>query len=252
VALDLDDFRAYYRFLRFDPAGAAEIEDAAEAITTHETYFFRESYQLQAFREELLPELYQTRHHARRLAIWSAGCSTGEEAYTLAILLLEAGIPQGWDVRVFGSDLSRRVIAHARRGVYGHWSFRTCPDRYRGTYFTSEGEGFAVSSEVRALCHFGQLNLVDTARLALVGRLDVVFCRNVLIYLDPTARHAVVEQFYRRLLPAGYLLLGHSESLLGTTTSFEPIMLSTDLVYRRAPGPLPASLPPTRSHRGQP
>jgi chemotaxis protein methyltransferase CheR len=236
VALGLPDFRAYYRWLRFDPAGAAEIEDAAEAITTHETYFLREEYQLEAFRTEILPELYRTRSAARRLAIWSAGCSTGEEAYTLAMLLLEAGIPAGWDVRIYGSDLSRRVISHARRGIYGPSSFRACPEHFRKAYFTPVPEGMAVSNEVRALCNFGQLNLVDAARVALIGRIDVIFCRNVLIYLDPSARRSVIEQFHRRLSPGGYLLLGHSESLLGTTTAFEPVMLSTDLVYRRAGG----------------
>lgn len=233
--LSLSDFRAYYRYLRFDPAGPQEIEDAAESITTHETYFFREEYQLRAFRDEVLGALYDARRGARRLAVWSAGCSTGEEPYTLAMLLLEAGIPRGWDVRIFGSDLSRRVIAHARRGIYGPSSFRACPDRYRSQYFrpTSDGQ-HEVSREVRALCHFGQLNLVDAARVALIGKLDVIFCRNVLIYLEPTARRAVVDQFYRRLSPGGVLLLGHSESLLSMTTAFEPVVLSSDLVYRRS------------------
>src|SRR5258708_5296028 len=92
LPLGLEDFRTYYRFLRLDSAGPTEIEDAAEAITTHETYFFREDYQLTAFRDEVLPQLYDIREDSRRLAIWSAGCSTGEEAYTLAMLLLEAGI----------------------------------------------------------------------------------------------------------------------------------------------------------------
>jgi chemotaxis protein methyltransferase CheR len=244
VALGIADFRLYYRYLRFDPSGATEIEDAAEAITTHETYFLREEYQLNAFRTEILPQLYESRSTSRRLAIWSAGCSTGEEAYTLAMLLLDAGIPRGWDVRIFGSDLSRRVISHARRGTYGTSSFRACPERFRRAYFTPTSDGMSITSEVRSLCHFVQLNLIDAARVALIGRIDVVFCRNVLIYLEPSARRSVIEQFYRRLLPGGYLLLGHSESLLGTTTSFEPVMLSTDLVYRRSTGSMDLSLPP--------
>jgi chemotaxis protein methyltransferase CheR len=232
--LGISDFRGYYRYLRFDPAGPQEIEDAAESITTHETYFFREDYQLRAFRDELLTGLYDARRGARRIAIWSAGCSTGEEPYTLAMLLLEAGIPRGWDVRIFGSDLSRRVIAHARRGVYGPSSFRACPDRYRQQFFRPGPDGgYEVSREVRALCHFGQLNLVDAARVALIGKLDVIFCRNVLIYLEPSAKRAVVDQFYRRLSPGGVLLLGHSESLLSMTTAFEPVVLSSDLVYKR-------------------
>jgi chemotaxis protein methyltransferase CheR len=233
--LGIADFRGYYRFLRFDPAGLQEIEDAAESITTHETYFFREDYKLRAFRDEVLTELYRSRSTSRRIGIWSAGCSTGEEPYTLAMLLLEAGIPSGWDVRIFGSDLSRRVISHARRGVYGSSSFRACPERYRQAYFRPTPDGaYEISREVRALCHFGQLNLVDASRVSLIGKLDVIFCRNVLIYLDPTARRAVVEQFYKRLSPGGVLLLGHSESLLSMTTAFEPLVLSSDLVYRRA------------------
>jgi chemotaxis protein methyltransferase CheR len=232
--LGIADFRSYYRFLRFDPAGVQELEDAAESITTHETYFFREDYKLRAFRDEVLSELFQSRRASRRIGIWSAGCSTGEEPYTLAMLLLEAGIPAGWEVRIFGSDLSRRVISYARRGQYGPSSFRACPERYRQQYFrpTSDG-GYEISREVRALCHFGQLNLVDASRVALIGKLDVIFCRNVLIYLEPTARRAVVDQFYKRLSPGGVLLLGHSESLLAMTTAFEPLVLSSDLVYRR-------------------
>src|SRR5262249_44676171 len=116
-------------------------------------------------------------------------------------------------------------------------------EHYKRTYFQPEESGFAVSSEVRALCHFGQLNLVDAARVALIGRLDAIFCRNVLIYLDPSARRAVIDQFHRRLSPGGYLRLGHSESLLGTTTAFEPHMLSSDLVYRRANVGLPTPTP---------
>jgi len=241
--LGLSDFRSYYRYLRFDPSGPQEIEDAAEAITTHETYFFREEYQLRAFRDEVLPGLYDGRKTQRRIAIWSAGCSTGEEPYTLAMMLLDAGIPKGWDVRIFGSDLSRRVIAHARKGVYGPSSFRACPERFRQRYFRPAADGcLEVAREVRALCHFGQLNLVDASRVSLIGRLDAIFCRNVLIYLEPSAKRAVVDQFYRRLSPGGVLLLGHSESLLSMTTAFEPVVLSSDLVYRR-PAQCTESLP---------
>ncbi len=252
MVLNLSDFRAYYRHLRFDPSGPAEIEDAAEAITTHETYFFREEYQLKSFRDELLPQIYASRARGR-LAIWSAGCSTGEEPYTLAMMLLDEGIPAGWDVRIFGSDLSRRVISHARRGVYGPSSFRACPERFRTKYFEQTPDGLGVTREVRSLCHFGQLNLVDAARVALIGKIDVIFCRNVLIYLEPSARRAVIEQFYRRLSPGGYLLLGHSESLLSTTTSFEPVMLRSDLVYRRSPASADsfANLPAVGSSSGQ-
>mgnify|MGYP001559669527 CR=1 FL=1 len=128
-ALGLGGFGEYYRFLRYDPGRKAEYEEIVERVTTNETYFFRESYQLDAFRDEILPELAQRRHAgARRLTVWSAGCASGEEAYTVAILVLESGHFAPSEVRIFGNDISRRVLAQARKGIYGRSSFRQTDD----------------------------------------------------------------------------------------------------------------------------
>ena len=239
-ALSLSDFAAYYRYLRYDRNGADEMERAVEILTTNETYFFREDYQLRAFVGEVLPSLANDRalREQRRLTIWSAGCSTGEEAYTLAMLIDDSGLFADWDVRIIGSDISRRVIERAREGIYGPSSFRAMPPQYLH-YFEEASRGRQVNARVRAMCHFGHLNLLDVDRAAVVGRVHTVFCRNVLIYFDEESRRRVIESFYERLLPGGTLLLGHSESLLNLSTRFELLHLSTDMVYRRPSASLP-------------
>ena len=232
--LGLTDFTQYYHHLRYHPNAKAEIEAAVDALVTNETYFFREEYQLRAFKDELLPELRErlAREGRTSLTIWSAGCSTGEEVYTLAILIAESGLFDGWDVRIFGNDISRRVLASARRATYGHSSFRATPPAYE-PYFEEVSGGRQVVAHIRAMCHFGHLNLLDRDRSALIGRADAIFCRNVMIYFDERARRSVIDTFYERLYPGGYLLLGHSESLLNSTTAFELVHLTTDMVYRR-------------------
>jgi chemotaxis protein methyltransferase CheR len=236
----LASYGDYYQLLKYSPLAHDEWEEASELLTTHETYFFREDYQLRAFKNELLPMLAERNKQRRRLQVWSAGCSTGEEAYTIAMLVLESGLFDGWEVRVYGSDLSKKCIAAARRGVYGPTSFRTTNDDAKRTWFTSTGkpdpavaESLGVSPAVRALCHFGQMNLLDEERTHLVGRCDVIFCRNVLIYFDSPSRKRVIEMFHERLVNGGVLLLGHAESLLNVSTAFELLHLKEDLVYRK-------------------
>ncbi len=232
-ALGLKSFREYYHYLRYDPAGEAELEELVERFASHETYFFREGYQLEAFAEEILPELHERLQARRRLGVWSAGCSTGEEAYTLAMLLLEDGRFSGWNTRVFGSDISRKVLTTARTAVYGQASFRTTEPSLRRKYFTELDGKYRLRDEVRNLCSFGQLNLLSSERYRVLGPMDVIFCRNVLMYLSHEARHRVVEAFYDLLAPGGWLLLGHSESLLNVTTRFDLANLDKDLVYRK-------------------
>jgi chemotaxis protein methyltransferase CheR len=239
-ALGLGDFTEYYHYLRYGPSSSSELEDAIEALVTNETYFFREEYQLRAFSRDVLPDL-QARAAAqgrKRLVVWSAGCSTGEEVYTLAILLLSSGLFDGWDLRVFGNDISKRVLGFARRAVYPPHSFRAMPPAY-DEYFVHDPEGRRVHPRVRALCQFGHLNLLDRDRASIVGRVDAIFCRNVLIYLDADSRKRVIETFYERLHPGGYLMLGHSESLLSVSTAFELAHLSSDMVYRKPLDPAP-------------
>jgi len=229
-------FADYYQYLRFNPRAASEWDEAIDLLTTNETYFFREDYQLRSFAAEVLPMLHAQGQARRRLSLWSAGCSTGEEAYTIAMLVLQSGLFDGWDVKVFGSDISKRCIATARRAVYGSSSFRSTPPDAKRAFFIERSDGFHVADRVRALCHFGSINLLDEERTRLLGRMDAIFCRNVLIYFDPHARKRTIDMFHERLYLGGVLLLGHSESLLNVTTAFELLHLREDLVYRKPHG----------------
>jgi len=242
-SLDLNDFAEYYHYLRYHPDARAEIERAVDVLTTNETYLFREEYQLRAFQREVLPMLHKRGGSSRRLSIWSAGCSTGEEVYTLAILIKESHLFEGWDVRVIGNDISRRVLTQARRGTYGPSSFRSMPEQY-ARYFIETPEGRTVRPEIRAMCSFAHMNLLDAGRYSVVGSVDAIFCRNVLIYFDTASRRKVIEGFYERLHPGGFLFLGHSESLLNVSTAFELVHLSSDLVYQKV---VPGHRPPSRT-----
>jgi chemotaxis protein methyltransferase CheR len=233
-ALGLADFVEYLRHLRAanPEQRRAELEEIVDRVTTNETYFFREAYQLTAFRDEILPALHQDRPRGRRLTVWSAGCSSGEEAYTIAILILETALFGDWDVRVFGSDISRRVLAMARRGQYGRASFRASEDRLVRRYFREVDGRQQVRDEVRRLVSFGHINLLDGAAM-LASEVDIIFCRNVIIYLSDEARRRVIDHLHRKLTHGGYLLLGHSESLMQITTAFELVHLKSDMVYRK-------------------
>jgi chemotaxis protein methyltransferase CheR len=234
-ALALVDYAEYYRYLVSSDPGArkAELEEIVDRVTTNETYFFRESYQLDAFRDEILPEIAKGRPRGKRLSVWSAGCSSGEEAYTIAILVLETGLFNDWDVRVFGNDISRKCLHTARKAQYGRSSFRATDERLLRRYFREVDGKHQVRDEVRALCSFGQINLMDEAMMRLVGDVDVIFCRNVLIYFDTVARRRVIGTLHKKLVTGGYLLLGHSESLINLTTAFDLVHLKNDMVYRK-------------------
>ena len=232
LSLGLTSFSDYCRLLRSPEKNRAEIDEAIDLVTVNETYFFRAPQQLLALQTELFPVLAAEpgRHTIR---MWSAGCSTGEEAYSLAIASLDSDLPSNIEVRVLGTDVSRRCINFARRGVYGRSAFRATPRETVLRHFIPEGDEHRVSESLRDRTSFAHMNLLDGARASMIGRMDVIFCRNVFIYLDEPARHRAVDVFYERLAPGGFLLLGHSESLLHMTTRFEHCHLRDELVYRK-------------------
>jgi chemotaxis protein methyltransferase CheR len=231
--LRLASFSAYHRFLRYDISRRVELESAIEALTTNETYFFREPLQLRAFSLELLPRIAKQNASSKRLRIWSAGCSTGEEAYSIAMLLQESGLFTGWDLEVWGTDISKRVLAHARKAEYGPGALRVATGEQLQRYFEPAGVRMRVRDSVRELVSFGHLNLLDPEMAALVPPMDVIFCRNVMIYFDVPARRRVLSLFHAKLTDGGYLLLGHSENLIALSADFELVHLKSDLVYRR-------------------
>ncbi len=232
--LNLNDFKDYYRFLLYDSKREEELSAIMDILTVNETYFFREPNLLKAFSEEILPEIRERNQNTRRLRIWSGGCSTGEEPYTIAMLILEDGRFLGWDIQIIGSDISQRVLQVARKGIYGRNSFRQTDEYYIKKYFRQEAEGlWRIKDSVKELVNFGYLNLLDPIRTKLIETMDVIFCRNVLIYFDMESRKKVIDMFYNKLRNGGYLLLGHAESLLNITTSFTMRHLKNDVVYQK-------------------
>jgi chemotaxis protein methyltransferase CheR len=228
----LHGFEAYHRFLRLDPRGPPELLDAAELMTTNETYFYREPDQLRAFEQGVLPALQRERAGERRLRLLSAGCATGEEVYTLAALLLGSGRFEGWKLEVHGVDLSRRCLARGLAGAYGDHAFRSPEGKALRRWFHLQEGRWVVDEALRRLVHFGAANLLDGEGLP-PPAFDVILCRNVLLYFDAPARRRVLRHLHDRLGDGGWLLLGHAETLLQLSADFELVHLDRELVFRR-------------------
>jgi chemotaxis protein methyltransferase CheR len=231
----LRSFEEYYHFLRYDRKREEELAVLVDNLTTNETYFFRESPQLRAFSEEILPELREVLADRKVIRIWSAGCSTGEEPYTIAILLLESGDWwRDWQVEILGSDINQRVLHTARKGVYKKSAHRVTSPEMLAKYFIEEEKGnYRIADRVRELVSFSYLNLLDPYKTSLITNMDVIFCRNVIIYFDKEAKKKVIESFYEKLRKGGYLLLGHSESLINISNAFALRTLKNDMVYQK-------------------
>jgi len=234
--LRIPTFKEYLNLVMNLPAGKQEIWEAINILTTNETYFFREKFQLKAFSEEILPRIHseKVRNGTRTLRVLSAGCSSGEEPYTLTMLIDESGLFIGWDVLILGGDISEQVLDKAREGVYRSGAFRSSPPEYIRRYFVEEkNETWRISDRVRRLVEFRLINFFDPYEIETIGQFDVIFCRNVIIYFDLMAKRKVIESLYNSLLPGGYLLLGHSESLVNISARFDLVHLKNDMVYRK-------------------
>ena len=193
-------------------------KDVIEAMTINETYFFRDKTPFDQFRNIILPALIATRQKDRRLRIWSAAASSGQEAYSLAMILDEhAAKMPGWKIEIVGTDLSDQVLEKARKGIYSQFEVqRGLPTPMLLRHFTQIGESWQISEAMRSKVTFRQLNLLSD--FTSLGRFDVIFCRNVLIYFDATLKADILARMTRILAPDGFLTLGASESLIGLKT----------------------------------
>ncbi|HET6612955.1 MAG TPA: protein-glutamate O-methyltransferase CheR [Kofleriaceae bacterium] len=233
-----DNFDDYVRRLKVG-AWPAELDEVIDRVTNHETYFFREAYNLRAFSDEVLPRVVRriesdATRRAPRLTLWSAGCATGEEAYTIAMLVRERGLDRRIQGRVIGTDVSPAALRVARRGIYREPSFRGVDSRRVAAYFRAAAGGEReVVPEIKEMVSFSRASLMDADAHALFGDIDVAFCRNVLIYFDAESRTRAVRLLYDRLAPGGYLLLGHSETLVARASGFEVVAFRNDTVYRK-------------------
>lgn len=233
--LKTHSLREYFERLTAQPSRQAELVALLNEITIGETCFFRNQPQLDALRRILIPKVLGAKSKLpfQHLRIWSAGCSTGEEPYTLSMLMLEeaSGHLKGWTVEILATDLNERSLAHARNAIYGSYSTRNLAPYYRYKYFTPVGDDLQVQPAVRNSVTFSRLNLSDDSRTALMKSMDIIFCCNVLIYFDFASKKRVIQHFYNSLLPHGYLFLGHSESLYGVSDEFRLVHLPGATAY---------------------
>ncbi len=234
--LGLNSFSEYYYFLKYDPEKNKELERLYSVITTNETSFFRNEPQLKVFQNIILPEVIEKKKKVRKIRIWSAGCSTGEEPYTISIILHEVlkNEISSWDIKITGNDISKDVLLAAKRGIYGEYSLRTTPPIIKQKYFDKIGTGkYKIKDHVKKYVVFKQINLIDKFQVKLIDRSQVVFCRNVIIYFDDEAKKKVINLIYDNLEDGGYLFLGHSESLHNLSRSFIPKYYPGSIVYKK-------------------
>jgi chemotaxis protein methyltransferase CheR len=238
------NLREYLECLTVKPARQTELVALLNEITIGETCFFRNQPQLDALRQIVIPKVLEaSKVPLRRLRIWSAGCSTGEEPYTLSMMMLDESHSRlkDWTVEILATDLNERSLAHAKAGIYGTYSTRNLTPHYRQKYFAPApaADQLQVQPDVRPSISFSRLNLSDDARMTFMKGLDVIFCCNVLIYFDLASKRRVIQHFYNNLLPHGYLFLGHSESLYGVTDNFRLVHLPGATAYVKADRPQP-------------
>ncbi len=232
--LDMKGVRDYFYHVKYD-ISQKEFNRLMVLMTTNETSFFRNEPQLVCFSDEVLPLIIDRKMKSRgskTLKIWSAGCSTGEEPYTLAILILERLVSlTGWNVEIIANDISEDVLLRARTGEYSGVTMRNVPPDILGRYFAKSGDTHTVKPEVKSLVKFSQINLNEPRMLSLMNNMDVIFCRNVMIYFSDDVKKQVVRGFFNALKPGGYFYIGHSETLHGISKAFKLIYFKNALVY---------------------
>jgi chemotaxis protein methyltransferase CheR len=210
-----------------------EYEALLEGLLTQETSFFRYPSVYEAFEKRVLPELHVKKFwkNPRTLRIWSAGCSTGEEPYSIAITIADSlSFSDSWNVEILATDVGRLALKHAERGVYVGRSLASVSPERLGSHFTKVSGGHQVKPRLRKFVSFAQMNL---ASAVYVGRMDMIFCMNVMIYFSEERRRALVQRFYDTLEPGGYLFLGHSESISKMPVKFQAIVLNDCILYRK-------------------
>ncbi|TEU15037.1 MAG: protein-glutamate O-methyltransferase CheR [Anaerolineales bacterium] len=244
----IHSYSEYYHFVRFNPQGGKEWEELLELLVIGETGFFRHEPSFRAL-AEILPHLL-LRNQERgnnTLRMWSAGCSTGQEAYSLAMLFLETvRFPELWQVEIMATDISRRAVEKARKGLYKPFEIRYMPEHFRDKYLTVEEEAgatastlssrsttrYRVAKRVRAMVHFGYLNLSDPTSCWVTAQ-DVIFCQNVLIYFKSESRVETARHLCQRLYPGGYLFLAPAEVIGLKLPGVQLVHFEDSLVYKR-------------------
>lgn len=232
---DLDE---YYHLLQDPRAGGLELDRLINALTVGETYFFRDAGQFDALYNHVLPQIVERRRPVRTLRLWSAGCASGEEPYSLAIMLREL-LPDvdEWSITILGSDINAEALDRARKATYGEWAFREeRARRWRPRYFRRQGDRWLLASEVQRMVTFNNMNLAGGDYPAFETNttlMDVILCRNVTIYFGPEATRRVVAQLHDALVDGGWLVVGHAEPSPTTHQSFQAHPFPHAMLYQR-------------------
>ncbi|CAN2047592.1 chemotaxis protein methyltransferase CheR [Candidatus Magnetomoraceae bacterium gMMP-1] len=232
---NIDNVKDYYYYIKYDPNGEFELDSLIEEMTINETYFFREKEQLDDFNNEIIPILMEKKKLAQPVKIWSAGCSTGEEPYTLAILLKENPlIISPSNINIMASDINKTALHAAREGVYDDYSLRFLPLGYKDKFFDqTESNKYAVKESVKQSVKFARTNLMDSFATSRIRDMDCVFCRNVIIYFDDHDKAKCIEHLYKSLRSGGYLFPGHSENLSRVSDLFNVVRLKNTVIYQK-------------------
>ncbi|MCD6163494.1 MAG: protein-glutamate O-methyltransferase CheR [candidate division Zixibacteria bacterium] len=233
--LGIKNFKDYFYMVKYDTS-LKEFNVLMNLLTTNETSFFRNLPQITAFSDEVLPMVIKekAKTNNKNLRIWSAGCSTGEEPFTLSMTVMEK-IPnwQTYNIEIIANDISLDVLQAARKGIYHELSLRTTPKYYKDKYFTKKGSVYHINDIVKKLIQFSQINMTDSLKMSLIKNIDIIFCRNVTIYFSDEVKRKITKSFYSSLVKNGYYFIGHSESLHGISKAFKLVYLKNGLVYKK-------------------
>jgi chemotaxis protein methyltransferase CheR len=237
-AHNLTTYDEYFRLITNTTQQRDELPSLFETVTINETYFFRNPPQFEALEQVIIPEILnakQALQGQKKLRIWSAASSSGEEAYTIAMILLDKIKPlfPAFQFEIVGTDISAAVLEKARAGVYKEYAVRNMPPYYLNKYFTREGDKFLLSPEVKSMAKFMSTNLYETSTMRTMSNFDVIFCCNVLIYFDTPAKQQVVANLYDALNKGGYLFIGYSESLHGVSKAFKLVHFPKTIAYKK-------------------
>lgn len=233
-SLKMKSFYDYINFIKCEE-NKSELFNLFEAITINETYFFRVEQQFEALEKVIFQEIIKNKTQDKTIRIWSAASSTGEEAYTIAMIFLEKIKPfyPDFNLQIIGSDINNAVLDEARRGIYKDYSIRNMPELYLNKYFLKQGNNYVLSNEVKNIVRFINLNLYDENQLKNIKNCDIIFCCNVLMYFDSESKQSVVNSLYNSLHYGGYLFIGYSESLHGVSKAFKLVHLSKAMAYKK-------------------
>ena len=233
--LEIEDFDQYIAFLTMGPYQTEEFQEMFNRITINETSFFRNEPQLDVFEKTILPEMLEKRASSKRLRVWSAACSSGEEPYTIAMQLHRSlGVRlSDWRTEILGTDISEKCLNIAAGGRYSSYAVRSTPELIKNRYFKPDGVFFNLDPTIQSMVNFEKHNLKDTLAARRHGTWDVIFCRNVMIYFDDEMKKQVVKMFHDQLADDGYLFIGHSESLRTLGVPFEQIPIPQGFCYKK-------------------